>query len=147
MTTQRSTIDPGGGVCAVIVTAMLALTALAAAPMRASATERIFANGFDPCCRIGGTVSALAGNGLVLHLAAGAIAEDKSIHGNGLYDFSASVPPGTAYALSVKTQPTGQTCALAITSGSMGSSDIDNADVACTGNLQWDSGHWGQDWN
>lgn len=24
---------------------------------------------------------------------------------------------------------------------------VDNANVACGGNLQWDSGNWGEDWN
>lgn len=114
-----------------------------------AADDRIFANGFDPCCRIGGTVSGLAGSDLVLHLTAGAISEDKPISDNGLYNFAASVPPGTAYTLSVTTQPGSQTCSFTTTSGSMGSSDIDNADVACavTSNLVWDSGTWGQDWN
>lgn len=29
----------------------------------------------------------------------------------------------------------------------MGTSRIDNADVVCSGNLIWDSGLWGRDWN
>jgi hypothetical protein len=127
----------------------VSVIALPARPAAAATQDRIFANGFDPCCRIGGTVSGLAGTGLVLHLAAGSIAEDKAIAGNGLYDFAASVPPGTAYALSIKTQPSGQTCTLGITGGTMGSADVANADVACanTPKLIWDSGTWGQDWN
>jgi hypothetical protein len=116
-------------------------------PAHAASPQRIFANGFDPCCRIGGTVSGLGGMGLVLHLVFGSTAEDRPIAANGLYGFSASVPPGTAYTLGVKIQPAGQTCALAVTGGSMVNSDIDNADVTCTGNLKWDSGTWGQDWN
>jgi hypothetical protein len=132
---------------AAILAAVAASVLMSLKPVHAASPERIFANGFDPCCRIGGTVSGLSGAGLVLHLGFGAIAEDKPIAGNGLYGFAASVPPGTAYTLGVKTQPAGQTCALAVAGGSMGSGDIDNADVTCTGNLKWDSGTWGQDWN
>jgi hypothetical protein len=127
---------------------VLALGLLAGWPTaQATGTDRIFANGFDPCCRIGGTVSGLSGSGLVLHLAAGSIAEDKPVAHNGLYDFAASVPPGTAFTLSVKPQPAGQTCAFAVSGGSMGTADIDNADVVCGGNLKWDTGNWGQNWN
>ncbi|HET8898548.1 MAG TPA: hypothetical protein VFN09_07265 [Rhodanobacteraceae bacterium] len=124
-----------------------ALVLLGMASVHAAEPERIFANGFDPCCRLGGTVLGLAGTGLVLHLAAGTIAEDKAIVGDGLYDFVASVPPSTPFTLAVTTQPAGQTCAVAIAAGSMGTTDITNADVSCAVNLQWDSGTWGQDWN
>ncbi|MDN5923890.1 MAG: hypothetical protein L0H70_02695 [Xanthomonadales bacterium] len=124
------------------------LLLLAATSARAAGSDRIFADGFDGCCRIGGTVAGLTGSELVLQLAAGAIAEDRAISGNGLYDFSAAVPSGTSYTLSVTIQPSGQTCTLAITGGTV-SGNVDNADVSCGANtkLTWDSGHWGQDWN
>jgi hypothetical protein len=120
---------------------------LVAATAAAQADDRIFADGFEPCCRIGGVVSGLSGGGLVLQLTAVSVNEDKPIAGNGIYDFVSSVPTGTAYALSVKTQPTGQTCSLTISGGTMGLSNIDNADVICVGNLNWNSGTWGQNWN
>ena len=114
-----------------------------------AASDRIFENGFDPCCKLGGTVSGLTGSGLVLHLHAGSIDEDKPIANNGLYQFAASVPNGTAFTLSVNTQPSGQTCTPTIASGTMGTSPIDNADIGCASgtHLIWDSGTWGQDWN
>ncbi|MGB8636453.1 MAG: hypothetical protein WCD66_05540 [Rhodanobacteraceae bacterium] len=123
--------------------------ALLALPLAAQAAtgDRIFEDGFDPCCSIGGTVSGLSGSGLVLHLHAGSIDEDKPIAANGLYRFAASVPTGTTYSLTVGTQPAGQTCSFTISGGNMGTSNIDNADLTCSGNLQWDSGTWGQDWN
>jgi hypothetical protein len=133
----------------ILLLIVASVIALPVQPATAATQERIFANGFDPCCRIGGTVSGLAGTGLVLHLAAGSTAEDKPIAANGVYDFAASVAPGTAYTLSVKTQPSGQACTLSIGSGTMGSTDIDNANVACANvsKLMWDSGTWGQNWN
>jgi hypothetical protein len=123
------------------------LPALMTALPAVAGGDRLFADGFEPCCRIGGTVSGLADGGLVLHLAAGDIAEDRPVSANGIYDFTASVPPGTHYALAVATQPDAQTCRLSIDGGTMGGSAIDNADVVCTGNLEWDGGTWGQDWN
>jgi hypothetical protein len=127
---------------------VIAMTALLPCLSHAAASERIFVNGFDPCCRIGGMVSGLSENGLVLHLASSGIAEDRPIASYGVYDFTKSVAPGKAYTLSVKTQPTGQTCALAKTTGTMGNSDVVDANVTCTGGnkLLWDIGTWGQDW-
>lgn len=129
-----------------VLLALLVLPGLAA-PARAG-SDRIFADGFDPCCQIGGTVSALSGSGLVLHLDAGSVAEDLPIAANGLYDFVASVPTGIGWAVSVASQPSGQTCTIANASGTMGSIDIDNVDVSCgeIPELIWDQGNWGQDW-
>ncbi|MGH6682614.1 MAG: hypothetical protein ACRECA_01595 [Pseudolabrys sp.] len=133
--------------------ALLALTLIGAAwsaPSRANSatTDRIFADGFENCCRLGGTVAGLSGSGLVLHLAAGSIAEDKPIGGSGLYNFIHPVPPGVVYTLSIKTQPNGQTCSLQTTGGTMGTTPFDNADVSCGGNLIWDRGSWDSgNWN
>ena len=125
---------------------VLALTLTAA--QAATADDRIFADGMEPCCRIGGTVSGLSnGGGATLHLSAGAIAESKSVAGNGLYDFRSSVSPNTGYTLSLTMQPIGQTCSFTISTGTMGSTNISDADVICTTNLVWDSGTWGQNWN
>ncbi len=55
---------------------------LAGAMTHANASDRIFTSGFEPCCTLGVEVIGLAGNGLVLHLAAGAISEDKPIPTN-----------------------------------------------------------------
>lgn len=108
--------------------------------------DRIFADGFDPCCRIGGTVSGLAGSGLVLHLDAGAISEDRPVSSNGLYAFGASVAPGTAFSVSINSQPGGQSCSVANATGTMGSSAVDNANVTCGDGLRWDHGQWGEPW-
>ncbi|TAH42697.1 MAG: hypothetical protein E6Q43_07125 [Dokdonella sp.] len=126
---------------------LLLLGLLAALPAQAGG-ERIFDDGFDPCCQIGGAVAGTTGSGLVLHLAAGSISEDRSISHDGLYRFAASVPNGTAYTVSIDSQPNGQSCGLANASGSMGNSDIDNVDVSCaaTPALIWDQGNWGDLW-
>lgn len=129
------------------------LALLLAAPSSAG-NDRIFADGFDPCCQIGGTVSGLTGSGLEVHLlllpsgGGGFFGEYLPIFRNGLYDFVASVPAGRDYYINVTTQPTGQTCTVANGSGTTGSTDIDNANVSCVAqpDLIWDQGNWGDDW-
>lgn len=122
------------------------LAVLLAASSVQAGNDRIFADGFDPCCSIGGTVSGLSGSGLVLHLAAGTVAEGKPIGDNGPYQFAASIPAGTVYAVSIDTQPGAQTCIVTNASGTAGSVDIDNVNVSCGEGLEWDSGNWGEPW-
>jgi hypothetical protein len=120
---------------------------LLASSAAANAGDRIFADGFEACCRIGGTVYGLSGNGLVLHLSAGVVNENRPIASNGVYDFQSTVPPGTAFTLSIGTQPNAQVCSYTLSGGTMGNASITNADLVCGGNLIWNSGNWGQNWN
>ena len=115
----------------------------------ASASDRIFADGFETCCTLGGEVSGLTGNGLVLNLAAGATSEDKPVSADGgglrLYTFANTAPPGTAYTVIITTQPSSQTCTLINASGSMASAPVDDINVACVAgpaDLNWDEGAW-----
>ncbi len=118
---------------------------LVALPTQAAGV-RLFASGFETCCQIGGTVSGLAGTGLVLHLQAGVISENRAISGNGLYDFTARVSSGTFYTVSIGTQPSGQTCVLVNATGTTGSTDVIDVDVNCGAMLNWDQGKWGDLW-
>jgi len=118
----------GGHRLALLVTAAWTSCVPAVAP----AGDRIFIDGFEPCCKIGGTVSGVSGFALLLHLHAGSIDEEKAISKDGLYQFENSVPGGTAYTLGVEPpQPQGFVCAFTISGGTMGSSNIDSADVDC----------------
>ncbi len=127
---------------------------LAGAVTPAVAADRIFADSFEACCTLGGEVSGLTGNGLVLHLAAVAISEDKLVSANDgglrLYTFADTAPPGTAYTVTITTQPTGQTCTLTNASGTMASSPVTNINAACVAgpeDLIWDDGAWDDaDW-
>ena len=122
---------------------------LAGAVAPVAATERIFADGFEPCCSLGGEVSALTGTGLVVHLVTGAISEDKSISANGgelrLYTFTHTALPGIAYAVTIATQPSGQICTLTNAGGIMPSTPVDNINATCVAGsvaLDWDDGAW-----
>jgi hypothetical protein len=80
---------------------------------------------------LGGTVSGLAGTGLVLQNNGG---DDLAI-ATGATDFSFPSPiaSGAVYSITVKTQPSGplQSCSVANGAGTIGSADVTNVAVTC----------------
>jgi hypothetical protein len=80
---------------------------------------------------IGGSVTGLAGSGLVLQLNGG---NDFEIRANGTFAFPVSVPSGTAYVVSVRTQPSNpaQTCSVERGVGVVLGANITNIAVSCT---------------
>jgi len=84
---------------------------------------------------IGGVVSGLSGSGLVLQTAgAGTVA----VSSTGPFQFATSVTDGTAYAVTVRAQPTNpsQICSVykATASGTVTGANVTNVKVACTSN-------------
>lgn len=86
-----------------------------------------------PSFTVGGTVSGLAGSGLVLQNNG---ANDLSIAADGTFSFTARVANGGAYAVTVNTQPSGpsQTCTVANGSGTVSGSDVTHVNVVCSTN-------------
>ena len=79
---------------------------------------------------VGGTVTGLNdGATLVLQNNGG---NNLSLTANGAFTFSNAVMSGTAYNVTVATQPTGQTCAISNGSGTIGSANVTNVVVSCT---------------
>jgi hypothetical protein len=83
--------------------------------------------------RVGGAISGLEGSGLVLQVNGGGdlgIASDATSYG-----FTRA--SGTAYVITVKTQPIGpsQTCAVANGTGTVGGVIIEDVTITCTTNL------------
>ena len=80
---------------------------------------------------IGVTVAGLVGSGLVLQDNGG---NDLAVPANGSFVFSTAVASGAAYAVTVKTQPTGplQTCVVANAAGTVGGANVANVAVTCT---------------
>jgi alpha-tubulin suppressor-like RCC1 family protein len=80
---------------------------------------------------VGGTVSGLAGTGLVLQDSGG---DNLTITGNGAFTFATAVASGAAYAVTVKTQPSGltQSCVVTAGSGTVTTAAITSVAVACT---------------
>jgi len=82
---------------------------------------------------VGGSVGGLGGSGLVLQDNGG---NDLAVAANGSFVFSAAVASGSAYAVTIKTQPTGpsQTCVVANAAGMVGGANVANVTVTCTTN-------------
>jgi len=82
---------------------------------------------------IGGTVSGLAGTGLVLLDNGG---NNLTVTGNGSFTFTTALASGANYSVTVMTQPTGpnQTCGVTSGSGTVASSNVTSVTVTCTTN-------------
>ena len=79
---------------------------------------------------VGGTVSGLTGTA-VLQDNGG---NDLSVSANGPFTFSTGLAAGSAYNVTVKTSPSGQTCSVANGTGTIGSANVTNVAVTCTAN-------------
>ncbi|MFO1480541.1 MAG: chitobiase/beta-hexosaminidase C-terminal domain-containing protein [Turneriella sp.] len=79
---------------------------------------------------IGGTISGLSGT-VVPQNNAG---NNLSVSANGSFAFSTTLTTGTNYAVTVLTQPTGQTCNVTSGSGTVASANVTNVSVSCTNN-------------
>ena len=83
---------------------------------------------------IGGSVSGLSGNGLVLQLNGAA---DLSISANGKFNFSKPLAKGSAYSVNVKSSPSSpikQTCTVSQGSGTVGGAAVNNIAATCVTN-------------
>jgi len=80
--------------------------------------------------RVGGTISGLAGSGLVLQNNGG---DDRPISGNGSFYFATRHPEGASYDVTVQAQPVqpAQTCSVSAGSGELGNGDVDSILVDC----------------
>jgi len=76
---------------------------------------------------IGGSVTGLTGTGLVLQDNGG---DNLAVSASGSFTFATKVNSGAAYAVTVMTQPTGQTCTVTDGSGTA-SANVTNVAVAC----------------
>ena len=80
---------------------------------------------------VGGTVTGLTGTGLVLQNNAG---NDLTVAVNGAVTFSTTLASGSAYSITIKTQPAAtpaQTCSISNGSGTVASAAVTNVAVNC----------------
>ena len=82
---------------------------------------------------VGGTVSGLAGSGLVLQDNGG---DDLTVTGSAPFNFATSVANGAKYTVTIKTQPSNpsQTCVLANAGGTISGGNVTDISLACTTN-------------
>lgn len=90
-----------------------------------------------PTYPIGGTVSGLTSNGLVL---ANGVYTVSVASGATTFGFLTPELSGEAYTVVVQTQPTGEFCTVANGDGTFASAAITNVAVTCTGSWTWKSG-------
>ena len=76
---------------------------------------------------MGGTVSGLSGT-VVLQDNGG---DDLSVTANGPFTFATALASGAAYSVTVKTNPSGQTCAVSGGSGTVASANVTSVAVSC----------------
>ena len=79
---------------------------------------------------IGGTVSGLSGT-VTLQDNGG---DTLSVSSNGSFTFATAVVEGAGYNVTVRTNPSGQTCTVSGGSGTVGSADVTSVAVSCTAN-------------
>jgi hypothetical protein len=81
---------------------------------------------------VGGSITGLTTSGLVL--ANGS--DTLSVSANALgFTMPAGAASGSAYAVTIQTQPTGQLCTVANGSGTVGNSAVSSVQVSCTSNV------------
>ena len=101
-----------------------------------SAVTIPFATGTGTAYSIGGTVSGLAGAGLVLRLNSVVVAvqEDLPVVADGPFVFASTLEGGVDYRVTVLTQPTSpsQTCVVSAASGTVTTADVTTVAVACS---------------
>lgn len=77
---------------------------------------------------VGGTVSGLDGT-LTLRNNGG---NDLSVTADGPFAFGAALAEGTAFSVTILTQPNGQNCTLSGGAGTVGSANVTSVAVVCT---------------
>ena len=81
-----------------------------------------------PTYSVSGTVSGLTGSGLTLSINGANV----SVASNATtVTLASGLSPGVAYAVSVQTQPSGQTCSVAAGTGTITSANVANVVVTC----------------
>jgi hypothetical protein len=82
---------------------------------------------------LGGSVTGLAGSGLVLQDNAG---HQVAVNASGSFTLATGMASGTSYVVTVKTQPSSpnQTCTVGNGSGSIASANVTNVAVSCVTN-------------
>ena len=58
--------------------------------------------------------------------------DDLSVSGNGSFTFGTAVADGAAYAVTVKANPSGQSCTVSGGSGTVASANVTNVAVCCS---------------
>ncbi len=91
----------------------------------------------DDTYNVGVTVSGLIADGLVLQDNGG---DNLAAASNGRFNFNTPIASGSPYAVTILSQPVGETCVISNGSGTIVGSNIGNVSVACVPNTYQISG-------
>jgi sugar lactone lactonase YvrE len=101
---------------------------LASAFMAAAALSLSACGGGSSGHTVGGTVTGLGTTSIVLQNNG---KDNLTVAANGTFTFATKLSTGSAYNVSIFTQPTDRTCTLSNSSGAMASSNITSVSVGC----------------
>jgi hypothetical protein len=87
---------------------------------------------------VGGAVSGLGADQLLVLQNNGG--DNLSVNSNGAFTFASQIASGSAYAVTVLTQPTGKSCVVTAGSGTIPANNVSAVRVSCTGVWTWVSG-------
>ncbi len=112
------------------VTGTIVLLALVGCSSGSGSEGGVADSGDSATYTIGGTVSGLAGTGLMLQNNAG---DNLAIGADGAFVFATEVAAGGSYSVAVSEQPTApsQSCVVTGASGTVGSADVASISISC----------------
>jgi putative esterase len=84
--------------------------------------------GSSPTYAVGGSTSGLSGTVVLQNNGA----DNLTLTANGSFAFATKLAGGAAYNVTVKTNPSGQSCSVANGSGTIAGSDVSNIAVSCS---------------
>jgi large repetitive protein len=132
-------LDPATGVItgtptAVAIASGFTITATNAAGSASTVVVIAVTAASTPYYSVGGSVTGLVGAGLMLQVNGGEVVVPPP--GTGTFAFPTRLPAGSAYSVSVVTQPVSpwQTCRVTGGSGTVGGADVTGVAVSCTTN-------------
>jgi hypothetical protein len=134
-TTARSCVSPSktiGRTLLLVLTAEVATLVSVACGGSPSKVSPPGGNTPPTTYTVGGNVSGLTGAGLVLQDNGG---NNLSVAASGNFAFSVALGSGTAYNVTVLTQPSGQNCSVTNGSGTA-TANVTTVQVACTNSVQ-----------
>ena len=127
-------VASGSGYSVTILTQPVGQTcsvAMGSGPVAGANVSSVAVNCSDNTYDIQVSVSGLLRSGLSLQ---NNNADPLPIPTNNTYDFSVPVASGSAYSVTVLTQPAGETCAVSNGTGTVGGANVTGIDVLCTPN-------------
>ncbi len=81
---------------------------------------------------VGGSAHGLVGTGLVLQNNAG---DDLAVSASGAFTFATPIASGSAYAVTIASQPLNQTCSVSGATGTVGAGNVSSVVVNCAGGV------------